>query len=128
MFYNTNAPGIIVVVSKAKPIARRNKVLLINASREFAKGDPKNYIPEDAVLRIAKTFIAWDEVEKFSQIVSKDEIAKHGYNISPSHYIHAGDDETYRPIAEIVEELRESDAAAREISSQVEAVLVRLGL
>jgi type I restriction enzyme M protein len=128
LFYNTNAPGIIVVLNKAKSVDRQKTLLLINASREFEKGDPKNYIPEDAIHRIATTFTAWHEIDKFSRIVSKDEIAKHDYNISPTRYIHSGDDETYRPIAEIVEELRESDAAATEISSQVEAVLARLGL
>ena len=65
LFYNTTAPGIIVFLNKAKPKERKGKIFLLNASREFAKGDPKNYIPEDAITRIADTFNAWQEVEKY---------------------------------------------------------------
>ena len=66
LFYNTTAPGIIIVLNKAKPKERRGKLFLLNASREFVKGDPKNYIPDDAIMRIAETFNAWKEVEKYS--------------------------------------------------------------
>jgi type I restriction enzyme M protein len=113
LFYNTTAPGIILVLNRAKPKERKGKLFLLNASREFTKGDPKNYIPEDAICRIADTFSAWKEVEKYSRIVNREEIAKNDFNISPSRYIHTGEAEEYRPIAEIVEELEalEKEAA-----------------
>ncbi len=44
LFYNTTAPGIILVLNRAKPKERKEKLFLLNASREFTKGDPKNYI------------------------------------------------------------------------------------
>ncbi len=46
LFYNTTAPGIIIFLNKAKSKKQKGKLLLLNASGEFAKGDPKNYIPE----------------------------------------------------------------------------------
>ena len=70
LFYNTTAPGIIIVLNKAKPKERQGKLFLLNASREFVKGDPKNYIPDDAIMRIAETFTAWNEVEKYTRIVT----------------------------------------------------------
>ena len=122
LFYNTSAPGIIIVLNRAKPRERQGNVFLLNASRELVKGDPKNYIPIEAVHRIAETFTAWKEVEKYSRIVSREEIAKNDYNISPSRYIHTGEADEYRPIAEIIDELddleneaRETDAALRKI-------------
>jgi type I restriction enzyme M protein len=106
LFYNTPSPGIIIVLNKAKPKERQGKLFLINASREFVKGDPKNYIPEDAIVRISDTFLDWKEIEKYSRIVTREEIVKkNDCNISPSRYIHTGDVEEYRTIAEIVEEL-----------------------
>jgi type I restriction enzyme M protein len=58
LFYNTTAPGIIIFLNKAKSKKQKGKLLLLNASSEFAKGDPKNYIPEESIARIAKTFMA----------------------------------------------------------------------
>ena len=62
LFYNSTAPGIILFLNKAKPDDRKGKLFLLNASREFAKGDPKNYLTDDAMLRIAETFKNWCEV------------------------------------------------------------------
>ncbi len=79
LFYNTTAPGIIIVLNKAKPAERRNKLFLLNAGRDFVKGDPKNYLPAEAVLRIADTFTAWREEEKYSRIVTREEIARNDF-------------------------------------------------
>jgi len=105
LFYNTTAPGIILFLNKDKPKERQGKLFLLNASRDFAKGDPKNYLTDHGILRIADTVKSWREEEKFSRIISREEIAKNDFTISPSRYIHTGAVDEYRPIAEIVEEL-----------------------
>jgi type I restriction enzyme M protein len=48
LFYNTNAAGVIVVLNRRKPAARKDKIALLNASKRVKKGKPKNYIPEEA--------------------------------------------------------------------------------
>src|SRR4029077_14474979 len=126
LFYNTNAPGIINVLNRARPKSRAGRILLLNASREFVKGDPKNYLPEDAVIRIAETFLAWKEVDKYSRIVGSDEIAKNDYNISPSRYIHTGAADEYRPLAEIVEELDALEEEVRETEKVLRAMLEKI--
>jgi type I restriction enzyme M protein len=126
LFYNTTAPGIIIFLNKAKPDDRKGKLFLLNASREFTKGDPKNYIPEDAIMRIAETFKSWREEEKFSRIVTRDEVAKNDFNISPSRYIHTGEADEYRPIAEIVEELDELEDESKSTNLKLRAIFNRL--
>lgn len=126
LFYNTSAPGIILFLNRAKAKQRQGKFFLLNACSEFAKGDPKNYIPEDAITRIADTFKTWREVEKYSRIVTRDEIAKNDFNISPSRYIHTGAGEEYRPIAEIVEELEALEGEARATDKALKAILHRI--
>lgn len=128
LFYNTTAPGVVIFLSKNKPIERRNKLFLLNASRSFEKGDPKNYIPDEEIARIADTFIAWREEERFSRIVDKAEVVKTDYNISPSRYIHVADDENYRPVSEIVDDLRELEKEAALNEKALMAVLAGLGI
>ena len=123
LFYNTTAPGIVIVINKAKPKERQGKLFLLNASEEFKKGDPKNYIPGDAIVRIADTFIVWKEVEKYSRIVPLEEIAKNDFNISPSRYIHTGEGEEYRPIADILEELEDLEKEASETNQALYKIL-----
>ncbi len=128
LFYNTSAPGIIIVLNKSKSKERQGKIFLLNANREFVKGDPKNYIPDDAIVRIADTFTAWKEVEKYSLIVLREEIAKNDYNISPSRYIHTVESEEYRPIAEIMEELDALEEDAAETGAELKKILKALNV
>jgi type I restriction enzyme M protein len=128
LFYNTSAPGIVLFLNKAKPKERQGNVFLVNASRVFEKGDPKNFIPDDGIARIADTLIQWKEEEKLSRIVELAELKKNDYNISPSRYIHTSDAESYRPIAEIVEELKVIEAEARETDKTLKKTLENLGV
>ena len=130
LFYNTTAPGIILFLNREKPKERQGKFFILNASREFAKGDPKNYLTDDGIVRIADTFKSWREEEKFSRIVACEEIAKpsNDFNISPSRYIHVAGIEEYRPLAEIIEELDELEDEADSTKRKLRNVLKAIGL
>jgi len=71
--------------------------------------------------------IGWKEAEKLSRIVDHAELKKNDYNISPSRYIHTSDAETYRPIAEIVEELEAVEAEAKATDKALNKILKQLG-
>ena len=94
----------------------------------FEKGDPKNFIPPEGIARIADILIGWQEEEKLSRIVDHAELKKNDFNISPSRYIHTGDAETYRPIAEIVEELNIIEAEARATDNALREILGKIGV
>lgn len=126
LFYNTTAPGIILFLSRVKE--QKGKLFLLNAAAEFEKGMPKNFIPPEAVRRIADTFSAWREVEKYSRVVTREEIAKNDYNISPSRYIHTGKEEGYRPLEEIVEELDALEKKAKKTDKALRTILKQLGV
>ena len=128
LFYNTTAPGIVLFLNRAKGKDRQGKVLLVNASQVFEKGDPKNFIPSDGIDRIADSLINWKEEEKMGRIVDHAELKKNDYNLSPSRYIHTGDPETYRRIAEIVEELDALEADARANDKALRTILADLGI
>ena len=127
LFYNTSAPGIVLFLNKAKPKKRQGQVFLVNASRIFEKGDPKNFIPDTGIECIADTLIHWKEEDKLSRIVDHAELKKNDYNISPSRYIHTADAETYRPIAEIVAELETIEAEAKKTDKELKKILKKIG-
>ena len=67
-------------------------------------------------------------MEKYSRIVSREEIAKNDFNISPSRYIHTGAGEEYRPIAEIVEELEALEKEAKATDAAIKVILKRISV
>ncbi len=122
LFYNTSAPGIVLFLNKAKAKAHQGKIFLVNGSRIFEKGNPKNFIPEEGIERIAEILKNWREEEKLSRVVKHAELVKNDYNISPSRYIHTSEAETYRPIAEIVEELESIEVEAKKTDKELKSI------
>ena len=76
LFYNTSAAGIIVVLSKRKPEARKSKITLLNASRRVGKGQPKNYIPEQDIQPLAAMFLKGEPVEGEVALITREQAAE----------------------------------------------------
>jgi type I restriction enzyme M protein len=127
LFYNTTAPGIIIFLNKKKPAKLKNKIFLINAGKEFIKGDPKNYINDEQIKKITDIYNTKKEADGFSKFVGKDELVKNDYNISPTRYIHNGRAEVYKPIEEILVELTEAEAKVKTVDKNLHKVLKELG-
>ncbi|MFQ6081940.1 MAG: type I restriction-modification system subunit M [Candidatus Aminicenantia bacterium] len=90
LFYNTGAPGAILIFNKNKPEERKGKVLFINASREFEQHPEVrklNRLGEKHINKIADTYKKFKEEEGFSRIVSLDEIKENDYNLNVSLYV-----------------------------------------
>jgi type I restriction enzyme M protein len=121
-------PGHRSLSQPAKPKTRQGRVFLVNASQIFEKGDPKNFIPEAGIAAHRRHPHRLEEEEKLSRIVDHAELKKNDYNISPSRYIHTGDAETYRPIAEIVAELDAIEAEAKETDKALREILEKIGV
>src|SRR5262249_41895735 len=67
LFYNTTAPGIVMVINRKKRHPR--EILLINASKLFSKGRPKNYLEESHIEQIARIYREWKSEDALSAII-----------------------------------------------------------
>jgi len=126
LFYNTTAPGIVLIVNKAK--RHPGEILVINASKLFSKGRPKNHLTEEHVKQIAEIYHDWMAEEGISAIVTKEEVAKNDYNLSPSRYVAGAEDEEVLPLEEAVVLLQEAEEEREAADRKLDEVLSRLGL
>jgi len=127
LFYNTTAPGIVLFLNKSKPKEKKNKIMLINASLEFEKGRPKNFIPNDKIKKISKAFHSWKNIEKFIKIIGKDEAIKNDYNLSPSRYVGNGQDKEYRDVEEVLVELSVLEQERAKTDKELNAIMKKIG-
>jgi type I restriction enzyme M protein len=126
LFYNTTAPGIIMILNKSK--SHEDEILLINASNLFEKGRPKNYLTDDSIETISALFKEWREEDGISRIVTKDEVINNDYNLSPSRYVlQNGEDDTL-PMEDAVVLLREAEEERKIADARLNEVLEKLGL
>ena len=107
LFYNTSAAGVIVVLSKRKPAARKNRIVLLNASRRVRKGRPKNYIPDEDVRPLAEAFVKGEPVEGELAVITREEAAQADYNLSPSRWVEAVRVDDLADIPKLIRGLRQ---------------------
>lgn len=128
LFYNTTAPGIILVLNTSKPRDKKELILLINASKLFKKGRPKNYLPDGSLQQISDIYLNWREEEGISRIVPREGAAKNDYNLSPSRYVaQAGEDDTL-PLEDAVVQLQEAEEERREADNRLKDILRNMGV
>ena len=128
LFYNTSAPGIILLLNRNKPEERKDQILLINLSQHFEKGKPKNILTDDAIDAATEVYQAWESREKLSNIITLEDAQKTDYNLSPSQFIDVGDKVEHRPMNEILSDLTEARIAREKADNALEDVLAQLGL
>lgn len=88
LFYGTGIPACVLVVHKSKPDAMRDKVLFINADREFAEGKNQNKLRPEDIEKIDFVFTHKREIPKYSRLVDKSEIVDtHDYNLNIRRYV-----------------------------------------
>ena len=125
LFYNTTAPGIILVINRAK--THPGQILLINASKLCAKGRPKNYLADEHVAQIYGIYKEWREEEGISAIIATEDAARNDYNLSPSRYVASNDVEPALPLEEALELLAEAEEERAEADRELDVVLAKLG-
>ena len=126
LFYNTSAAGVIVVLSKRKPAVRKDKIVLLNASRRVQKGRPKNFISEDDIRPLAAAYLKGEPVEGEIAVVTREQAAEADYNLSPGRWVSQADEIAQRPIKDIIAELLKLDNQTRDIDASLAKMLVRL--
>jgi len=125
LFYNTTAPGIILIINKNKK--HKNKILLINASKLFEKGRPKNFLPEKSIKQIAEIYHKWKEEKGISKIITKEEAAKNDYNLSPSRYVAQDSGEEVLPLEDAIVQLQEAEEERKQADEKLNEVLEEIG-
>jgi type I restriction enzyme M protein len=102
--------------------------MLINASKEFAKGRPKNYLADEHITRISDAYLNWQEVEGLSKIISVDEAIRNDYNLSPSRYVASNNKEEVLPLDEAMVLLAEAEEERQAVDKELKEILNKLGL
>ena len=123
LFYNTSAAGIIVVLSKRKPEARRGKIVLVNASRRVGKGRPKNYIPEEDIRPIAAAFLKGEAVDGEVAVITREQAQEADYNLSPSRWVGQANSTEVGSVRDLLAELVTLDNEGQQLSASLSRLL-----
>ena len=128
LFYNTTAPGIILLLNRHKPEERKGQFILINTSAYFVKEKPKNVLTDEGIAVIAEVYRSWETREKLSKVINLDDLRASDFNISPSQFVEINSKVQHRPINEILIDLAVARAERENADIELDKVLSKLGL
>ena len=129
LFYNTGAPGAIMVFNKNKPEEREDKVLFINASSEYVKHPEVrklNMLSPDNMEKIASAYREFKEEEGFSRVVTLDEIKENDYNLNVTLYVYPEEEVEEIDVEKEWKELREIEKEIEKTETRIEQYLEEL--
>jgi type I restriction enzyme M protein len=123
LFYNTGAPGAIIIFNKHKPVERKGKILFVNASKEFEQHPEVrklNILGLKNIEKIAGAYRSFGEEKGFSRVVGLDEIRQNDYNLNVTLYVMAEEEGEQIDIAKEFTELKELERQRQEVASKLE--------
>jgi type I restriction enzyme M protein len=126
LFYNTGAPGAILIFRKNKPTDRKGNVLFVNASKE-SEQHPEvrklNVLGKKHIERIARAYSSFGEEKGFARVVGLDEVRQNDYNLNVTLYVMADEEGEQIDIAKEYTELKELDKERHTIGERLEQYL-----
>jgi type I restriction enzyme M protein len=128
LFYNTTAPGIILLLNRNKPESRKGQILLINATNYFVKEKPKNVLTTEGIQAVADVYRKWETREKLSRVITTKDARDVDYNLSPSQFVEVNDRQKHRPIPEILADLAQARADRENADKELTEILNKLGI
>lgn len=125
LFYGTGIPAVILVFRRKK---RDDKVLFIDASRDFKPGKSQNLLRQEDLARIVAAYGGRRCIDHYARLVDSAEIADQGFNLNIVRYIDSGKAAERIDFAELRREQDEIRMEWRSVEEKMAAYLKELGL
>ncbi len=87
LFYGTGITAGLLIINRCKSSERRGKVLFIQGLKEYSEAKNQNRLSNENVQRMADAFHSFREEERFSRVVTLDEIRSNDHILNVSRYI-----------------------------------------
>lgn len=126
-FQGTSIPVACLVFKKERN-GNSDDICFIDASKEFVAGKAMNYITDEHIDKIVKTYEERKEVEKYCHIAKMDEIIENDYNLNIPRYVDTFEEEEAVDLQETFKKLDETQTKITDVKSEANKFLEELGL
>ena len=123
LFYGTSIATCIMVLKKAK---NDNKILFIDASKEFIKVTNNNKLTEENISKIVGEFSSREEVQYFAHLADHSEVVENDYNLSVSTYVEQEDTREVIDIVKLNAEIREIVAREQVLRDEIDKIVMEI--
>ena len=129
LFFGASIPVAICVLNKAKPEARRGKVLFIDAAQQgyFRQGKAQNFLEREHISKIIEAYESFEDVDRLAHVADLEEIKTNEFNLNISRYVDTTVPVEVMSVEEALGQLREAERHRDEAVAKMDALLAELG-
>ncbi len=129
LFYGTGIPAAILIFDKSrKNDPARDRVLFIDASREFQPGTNQNRLTDEHMARILDTYAAYANVDKYARAATRAEIEENDFNLNIPRYVDTFEEEEEIDLVETQREIERLEAELAEVRAKMAEHMKELGI
>jgi type I restriction enzyme M protein len=128
LFYGTGLAACILVFRQRKAKDRKNKVLIIDGSKEFKTGRAQNELLPEHVERLTAWYQDYKDVEGVARVVALDEISANDHNLNIPRYVEPKVEQNVLSVEEAMKQLRDAAKKAFDAEKNLIGTLKKEGL
>lgn len=125
IFFSTGIPTCVVILKKNNT---DRSVFFVDASKEFRKEGPRNYLDPKHIDKIVEAVLKREDVEKFAHLATFEEIQGNDFNLNVPRYIDNSEEEKEVDIQSTFSELAKLDQQEAEVNLQLSKFFKELGI
>lgn len=134
LFFGTSIPAAILIFNKRK--VNKEKVLFIDASKDFVPGKNQNSLGEKHIQHITDIFTQFHDQametgiveERFAYIASFEEVKENDFNLNIPRYVDTFEPEPEIDIQAVMQEIKSLEAKRDELDKEIGGYLKELGI
>ncbi len=124
LFYGTGIPAAILIFKKKK---QDDKVLFIDASREYKDDKNQNHLTEENIQKIVDTYHKRKDVDKYAYLADITEIEENDFNLNIPRYVDTFEEEEEIDLIAVRNERKALKAELETLEQQMDGYLKELG-
>ena len=125
LFFGTGIPAAILLFKRNR---RDDRVLFIDASRDFEQGSTQNVLRDGDRQRVLAAYRQRAFIDKYAYVADRAEIAENDYNLNIPRYVDTFEEEALVDMEAVNAEIADLQAKLGVTESKMASYLQELGL
>jgi len=125
IFFSTGIPTCVVILKKNNT---DRSVFFVDASKEFRKEGPRNFLDPEHIDKIVDAVLRREDVEKFAHLATFEEIQGNDFNLNIPRYVDNSEEEDEIDITATFSEIAKLDILEKEVDFKLEEFFKELGI
>lgn len=126
LFFGTGIPACVLILNRAKPEKRKNKIIFIYGAKDYLEGKNRNKLRDEDIEKIVSAFKNYKDIDRYCHIADREEIEENDYNLNVPRYVDISEPEEEIDIQAAINELKKLEKEREEVELKVKQDLKEL--